>query len=207
MLEFFQQFSNLEAFIRWGGLLVLFIVIYAESGLLIGFFLPGDSLLFTAGLLAAAGFFNIYVLISVLALAAILGDQTGYLTGKHIGRRLFQRKDSRFFKQEYLRSAEQFYEKFGVKTIILARFIPIIRTFAPIVAGIGNMQYKKFVTYNLVGGIAWVILLCGSGYYLVRVIPGLKNYIEYVIFGIIIVSLIPAVMHYYKNKIKTRTKA
>jgi membrane-associated protein len=207
MMEFFTQFSNLEQFIRWGGLLVLFLIVFAESGLLIGFFLPGDSLLFTAGLLAAAGVFNIWILIGALIVAAILGDQVGYWTGHHLGKRLFQREDSRFFKKKYLAQAEKFYEKHGVKTIVLARFIPIVRTFAPIVAGIGSMKYRTFVTYNILGGVLWVVSMVGAGYYLVQLIPGIKDYLHYVIGAIILVSLIPVVIHYAKSKIKADTKA
>jgi membrane-associated protein len=207
MMQFFTQFSNLEQFIEWGGLLVLFLIVFAESGLLIGFFLPGDSLLFTAGILAAAGYFNIWILIPVLIVAAVLGDQVGYATGRHLGRRLFKKHDSKLFKHQHLMKAEKFYEVHGVKTIVLARFMPVIRTFAPIVAGIGMMKYKKFVSYNIIGGVLWVTSMCCAGYYLVKTIPGIKDYLHYVIAAIIVLSLIPVALQYAKSKIKASSKA
>lgn len=204
--QYFAQFGSLEEIITWGGLLLLFIIVFAETGLLFGFFLPGDSLLFTAGLLAAAGLFDVRVLIVVLMAAAIMGDSVGYWTGKHLGRRLFHKKDGKFFKQEYLLRAEKFYEEHGGKTIILARFIPIIRTFAPIVAGIGHMTYRKFVTYNIVGGIVWVTSMVLAGYYLVKLIPGVKDYLHYVILGIIIVSVLPVLHEWWKHRRAAKAK-
>lgn len=193
-------FSDIEGLIRWGGLLALIIIVFAETGLLVGFFLPGDSLLFTAGLLAAAGLFDIKILIIALILAAIIGDQVGYATGKHLGRKLFQKKDSKFFKRDHLMKAEAFYEKYGAKTIVLARFVPIVRTFAPIVAGVSNMEYRKFVTYNIFGGILWVVLMCGSGYWLVKLFPAVEEYLHYIIVGIIILSVLPILYEWLQHK-------
>jgi membrane-associated protein len=199
-LEFLGQFHSLQDIITWGGIVLLFLIVFAETGLLIGFFLPGDSLLFTAGLLAAAGMFDVRILIVTLIAAAIMGDSVGYWTGHHLGRRLFQKKDSRWFKREYLARAEKFYEHHGGKTIILARFIPVIRTFAPIVAGIGKMDYRRFITYNIIGGFAWVISMVGAGYYLVKLIPGVKDYLHYVILGIIVLSTMPLVVEWWKHR-------
>lgn len=191
---------SIELIIRWGGLLGLFLIVFAETGLLVGFFLPGDSLLFTAGVLAAAGLFDVKVLLLSLIVAAIVGDSVGYWTGRIMGQRLFHRKDSRFFKQEYVRKAHEFYERNGGKTIILARFIPIIRTFAPIVAGVANMKYRSFIIYNIIGGILWVTAMILGGYYLIRVIPGADKYIHLIIAIIIVVSLIPVAHEYWKGR-------
>ena len=196
MLEIFSQIPSVETIILWGGPVILFCIIFAESGLFFGFFLPGDSLLFTAGVLAAAGFLNIYALIPVLIIAAVLGDQAGYFTGKHFGRRFFKKKDSAFFKHEHLMEAEKFYEEHGQKTIVLARFVPIIRTFAPIVAGIATMRYRSFVTYNVLGGVLWVVSLVGGGYLLVQTIPGVERYLHLIILIIILVSFIPVIIEY-----------
>jgi membrane-associated protein len=205
-VELLGQLHNLQGLIEWGGLALLVAIVFAETGLLFGFFLPGDSLLFTAGLLAAAGLFDVRWLIVSLILAAIAGDTVGYMTGKHLGRRLFHKPDSKIFKQEYLQKAEKFYEVHGAKTIVLARFIPIIRTFAPIVAGIGHMEYRKFIMYNVMGGILWVFSMVASGYYLVKFVPGIKDYLHYVIGAIIILSLIPVVHEYLKAK-RSKTTA
>jgi membrane-associated protein len=194
---------SIEAIIQWGGLIGLFLIVFAETGLLIGFFLPGDSLLFTAGVLAAAGLFDVKILVLTLIVAAIIGDTVGYWTGRFMGQRLFHKKDSRFFKQEYVKKAHTFYERNGGKTIILARFIPIIRTFAPIVAGVANMKYRNFAIYNIVGGILWVSAMVLGGYYLIKVIPGADKYIHLIIGVIIIISLIPVFQEYWKAR-KTR---
>jgi membrane-associated protein len=203
--QYFAQFGSLQEIIAWGGLLLLILIVFAETGLLVGFFLPGDSLLFTAGLLAAAGLFDVRILIAALIAAAIIGDSVGYWTGKHLGRRLFHEK-SRFFKHKHLMKAESFYEEHGGKTIILARFIPIIRTFAPVVAGIGHMQYRKFITYNIVGGILWVTLMVLAGYYLVKLIPGIEAYLHYVILGIIVISVLPVLHEWWKHRRAAKTK-
>jgi membrane-associated protein len=203
--QYAAQFGSLQEFIAWGGLLLLILIVFAETGLLFGFFLPGDSLLFTAGLLAAAGLFDIRILIPALIIAAILGDSVGYWTGKHLGRRLFHEK-SKLFKHEHIMKTEKFYEEHGAKTIVFARFIPIIRTFAPIVAGIGHMQYRKFLTYNILGGVLWVTLMVSAGYWLVRLVPGIEGYLHYVILGIIVLSLIPVAIEYWKSRAGAPTR-
>ena len=179
----------------------LFGVIFAESGLLIGFFLPGDSLLFTTGFLAQKGIFglNIYVLIAGYFIAAVAGDNVGYAFGKKFGKRLFNKKDSLLFHKDNLRNAQKFYEKHGRKTIILARFVPIVRTFAPIVAGMGEMHYASFFTFNIIGGILWAIGLPLGGYFLGGLIPGSAKYLELIIIGIIFLSLTPTFYHLAKD--------
>lgn len=172
-------------------------IIFAESGLLIGFFLPGDSLLFTAGFLVHQNIltFNIHLLVFVLFVAAALGDSVGYAFGKRIGRRLFRRKDSLLFHKENLRRAEDFYEKHGAKTIVLARFVPVVRTFAPIIAGISSMRYRTFLVYNLIGALLWAVGLTYLGYFAGDVIERAGINIEYVILGIIFISVLPPLIH------------
>jgi membrane-associated protein len=197
--EFFSKLGNLEELIRWGGLTVLIIIVFAETGLLIGFFLPGDSLLITAGLIAAQGYLDIFVLNVTLILAAIIGDQVGYLFGRKTGPRLFNRENSLLFKKDHLIKAKEFYEKYGGRAIIYARFVPFARTFAPIVAGIGQMDYGKFVTYNIAGGILWVASMTLLGYYFGN-IPFIKKNFEYVIIGVILLSVMPVVIGYLKHR-------
>lgn len=177
-------------------------IIFAESGLLIGFFLPGDSLLFTAGFLVHQDIlqFNIHLLAFILFVAAALGDSVGYMFGRRVGRRLFRRKDSLLFQQENVQRAEEFYERHGGKTIILARFIPVIRTFAPIVAGIGKMRYRTFLAYNLVGALLWAVGLTYLGYFAGDWIEAAGINIEYVIIGIIVLSVMPPVIHVLRDK-------
>jgi membrane-associated protein len=188
-------------FITHLGWLAVAAVIYAESGLMVGFFLPGDSLLFTAGFLAQQGIFsiNIHVFVFILFIAAALGNSTGYMFGHRVGRRLFQRQDSRFFRQEYLVRAEEFYEKYGSKTIILAMFVPIVRTFTPIVAGISKMSYRKFVTFNLIGAALWTSSFTYLGYYAGTYIKALGLNIEITALIIIGLSLLPGVIHILKE--------
>lgn len=177
-------------------------VIFAESGLLVGFFLPGDSLLFTAGFLVQAGIisFNIYLLMAILFAAAVLGDNVGYSFGKRFGRRLFKKQDSLFFHKENLQHAEDFYQKHGPKTIVIARFVPVVRTFAPIIAGVSNMNRRTFVIYNLVGAFLWAVGLTYLGYSAGGVIEKYGINIEYVILGIIFISVLPPFMHVFKEK-------
>jgi membrane-associated protein len=186
---------NLEEIIRAVGYPGLFAIVFAESGLLIGAFLPGDSLLFTAGFLASQGIFNLWALVAIFIVAAITGDAAGYSIGRRYGRRLFQRPDSRFFKRHHLVAAEKFYEKHGGKTIVLARFTPIVRTFAPIVAGMSDMPYRRFAFFNVFGALLWGGGVTIAGYYLGKTIPNPDTYILPVTFLIIIVSLLPTVLH------------
>jgi membrane-associated protein len=193
--------KNLTAIIAQFGpftYVLLFAIIFCETGLVVTPFLPGDSLLFVAGSLAAFGSLDIFVLFVTLALAAILGDSVNYWIGSMLGRRVFHEK-SRFFKMEYLVKTEKFYEKYGGKTIILARFMPIVRTFAPFVAGIGHMNYKWFFSYNVIGGLLWVGMFLFGGYFFGN-IPIIKNNFEVSIFVIIGVSVLPGVIEYIKHK-------
>lgn len=179
--------------------IILFIIIFCETGLVVVPFLPGDSLIFTAGAFAAKGDMNMAVLLVILSIAAIAGDSVNYEIGKVIAPKLFQQEKTRFFKKEYIERTHQFYEKYGAKTIIIARFIPIIRTFAPFVAGIGNMSYRKFLHYNVIGGISWVSI-CLLGGYLFGNMPVVKHNFSLVILAIIFISLLPTVIEYLRHK-------
>ena len=182
------------------GTIGLFLIVFAESGLLIGFFLPGDSLLFTAGLFAAQGTLNLPVILVGCFVAAVAGDQVGYAFGKNVGPALFRRPDSRLFKQEYVEKAQHFFERHGVKTIVLARFVPIVRTFAPIVAGVGTMKYRTFVTYNVIGGLLWAVGVTMLGYMLGELIPDIDTFLLPIIAVIIALSLIPIAMEWRKSR-------
>lgn len=195
---------DLESLISDIGYIGVTAVVFAENGLLIGFFLPGDSLLFTAGFLASQGYFNIWTLTILLFLASVIGVGVGYWFGKFYGRRLFQREDSRFFKKANLEKAHAFYEKHGAKTIVLARFIPIVRTFAPIVAGIANMNYAVFMTYNLIGGALWAVGLTLLGYWLGGTVEGIDRYIIPVLLVIIILSVLPGIIHMLREPERRR---
>ena len=181
--------------------LVLFLIIFCETGLVFTPFLPGDSLLFAAGALAALGSLNPLILFLLLAVAAILGDTVNYWIGEFIGEKLFDSKKLKFLKREHLDKTHQFYEKHGGKTIIIARFVPIIRTFAPFVAGIGSMTYAKFLSYNFLGGILWVGLFIFGGYYFGN-LPFVKSNFSAVILAIVIISVLPGVIEYLRNRKK-----
>lgn len=181
-----------DALIRWGGYTVLVGIVFAETGLLAGFFLPGDSLLVTAGLLAAGGGpLNIWMLGVLLSAAAIAGDSVGYAIGYHLGPRIFTREHSRLFHRDHLLRTQRFYERHGAKMIVLARFIPIIRTFAPTVAGVGRMRYRTFLLFNVVGGVGWVLSMTLAGYWLGRVVPDIERHLHWVISIVIVVSFLP----------------
>lgn len=192
-----------EDLILNAGYVGLFAIIFAETGLLIGFFLPGDTLLFSAGILAAAGVFQLPLLIIVCAIAAIIGDSVGYFLGSKYGRILYS-KDSEYFKKEHLQKAEAFYEKHGPIAIVLARFVPIIRTFAPTVAGVAKMDYFKFLTYNVLGGVLWVALGVMAGFYLGGLIPNLTEYIGFILLAIVVVSLAPIAFKLVKHTIEKK---
>lgn len=197
-MELFHVQSIL-AFGQVAAYTILFGIIFAESGLLIGFFLPGDSLLFTAGFLASQGFLNIWVLVFGFFVAAIVGDSVGYTFGHKFGKKLFNREDSFFFHKNNLLKAKAFYDKHGKKTIILARFIPIIRTFAPIVAGMTDMHYQTFLVYNIVGGILWAIGVTLLGYFLGGLIPNIDKYLVPIVGAIVLLSLLPTFYHVWKD--------
>ena len=194
--------EGLRHLIVSGGYLALFIVIFSETGLLIGFFLPGDSLLVTTGLLIATHVvdMNIIELNVILIIAAILGDATGYFIGRQAGHTLYHRPNSRLFKQAHLQRTHAFYEKHGGKTIIFARFVPIVRTFAPVVAGAAEMGYKKFAAYNIIGGILWVVATTMLGYLLATTIPGIEHYLQYVIAVVIFLSLLPPIIEWRRSR-------
>ena len=187
--------------IKTVGVIGIILIVFAETGLFFGFFLPGDSLIFTAGIFASQGFFNIEVLLIGCIVASILGDSIGYWSGKKYGRKLFDRDNGFFFKKKRLYDAELFYEKHGKSTIIIARFVPIIRTFAPIVAGIGDMNYPTFISYNIIGGIFWVSIMLLLGYFLGGLIPNPDAYIIPIAFLIIILSFIPIIVKMIRFKL------
>ena len=178
----------------------IFAVIFAESGFLLGFFLPGDSLLFTVGLLASQGYFNIWILVPVSMVCAILGDNFGYWCGLKFGSKIFNREDSFFFHRKHVDRTKAFYETHGKKTIILARFIPVVRTFAPILAGVGKMNYRIFFLYNVLGGILWAGGILIAGFYLGKFFPGLDRYILLIVIIIAFTSVIPILSEYFKAK-------
>jgi len=192
MTEFFSHLTQLDELIRIVGYVGITAIVFAETGLLIGFFLPGDSLLVTAGLVAAReGALNIGTLVILLSLAAIAGDSTGYAIGYHLGPRIFAREDSRWFHKDHLIRTQRFYEKYGAKTIVLARFVPIIRTFAPTVAGVGRMRYRTFLVFNILGGVGWVLSMTLTGFFLGQSIPDIDRYLHWIIGVVVILSVIP----------------
>ena len=190
---------SLTVLVQFFGYPGLFTAVFLESGLPIGFFLPGASMLFTAGLLASQGFFNIWILIPLLTLGAILGDNAGYWLGAKLGVRLFLRPDSRFFHHAHLARAKEFYEKHGMLAIVLARFVPIVRTFTPIVAGIVRMNYRTFIMYNIVGALSWASGVTYIGYLLGEKIPGVEKYLSPILLGIIVLTCIPLGVQLWKN--------
>ncbi|MBM3286141.1 MAG: DedA family protein [Candidatus Eisenbacteria bacterium] len=196
----FPWLPTIEEIIQWGGLLIVIGIVYAETGLLVGFFLPGDSLLVTAGIFAANGTLSLPGLLILVSLAAIAGDATGYQIGKRAGGSLYSRSDSRFFKREHLMRAHAFYEKHGGKTIVIARFVPIIRTFAPTVAGAAGMGYRKFATYNIAGGIGWVFSMVLLGFFLGRSIPNLEKNLHIVVGIVVFLSILPAIIEWIRAK-------
>lgn len=197
---------DLEKIITSIGYIGVGAIVFAESGLFIGAILPGDSLLFTAGLLASKGVFNIYFLIPLLFVCAFIGDQVGYNIGKGLGPRLFNKPNSRFFKQDHLVKAQKFFDKYGAKTIVLSRFVPAVRSFAPMIAGASKMKYTTFVIYNFFGALIWVLSMTLLGYFLGEKIPNIDTYILPIIFLIIILSLLPAFYQLVKEYLKNRKK-
>jgi len=203
--QWLHLLMDVEAIIRWGGILGITVVIFVETGLFFGFFLPGDSLLVTAGIIAAAGHLDIALLIVAATLAAIAGDQVGYTIGRRAGMALYRRPDSRFFKRAHLERARRFYARHGGKTIVLARFIPIVRTFAPAVAGAAAMRYRRFVTYNVAGGILWVFSMTGTGYFLGRMIPNVNAYLHIVIAIVVLLSISPGIIEWWRQRRRMRS--
>ncbi len=202
LYDIYQQlryYLNPETIAAAGYVVILFVV-FAETGLAAGFFLPGDSLLFVAGLFAADGKLNLFALLIGVFLAAVIGDAVGYFTGAKMGPRLFKRQKSLLFRPSHLQKAQAFYEKYGGKTIIIARFVPIVRTFAPIVAGAAQMPYRQFVIFNVIGGFLWVFTMILGGFFLGRAFPALREHIEIVVIVIVALSLMPPVIEYLKSR-------
>jgi membrane-associated protein len=192
--------NGLDDLIRWGGYVVLVAIVFTETGLLVGFFLPGDSLLITAGLVAATGHLNIWWLNGLLIVAAVVGDSVGYAIGWRAGPRLFTRPKSRLFNPKHIERTRAFYARHGAKTIVIARFVPIIRTFAPVVAGVGQMEYRRFLAYNVAGGVAWVTSMTWAGYALGQAVPNIGDHIHVVVGIVIVLSLIPIAIEVVKER-------
>ena len=203
VLDFLRQLVNPESIIHYGGIYLLLFVVFAETGLFVGFFLPGDSLLFTAGLLCSTGILQLHIslLVVLIIIAAVAGNMVGYGFGKKVGPLLFKRKSGLLFRQEQLTAAHEFYIKHGKKTIILSRFLPIVRTFAPIVAGIVKLDYYKFFIFSVVGAFFWVGILVLTGYFMGRYIPGTKDYLGYIVIFLIVITSIPFVYNSIKKRI------
>ncbi len=201
-----MHIPDLVSIITTIGYAGIFFIIFAESGLFFGFFLPGDSLLFTAGFLASQGLFNIWLLVLGCIICAVLGVNVGYFFGHRFGKRLFHKKESLFFHKKNLEKTKAFYNKHGKKTIVLARFLPIIRTFAPIVAGIADMEYSTFLSYNVFGGILWAGGLTIAGYFLGKLIPDVDKYLLPIIGVIVLISVLPSAIHLLKERSKNKGK-
>ncbi|QQL49692.1 DedA family protein [Mucilaginibacter ginkgonis] len=199
--EHLHNITDAKTIISQGGFYLVLIVVFAETGLFFGFFLPGDYLLFMAGLFCATGVLDVsvYVLVSSLIIAGILGNYMGYWFGYRAGPMLFKRDDSLFFKKRYVVAAEHFYEKYGGMALILGRFFPIIRTFAPIFAGVVKVKFGKFTLYNIIGSLAWVVTLTLTGYFLGKRYPELKNYLQYIVLGLITVTTIPLLLTFFRK--------
>jgi membrane-associated protein len=202
--QLLHQLTDVETLVRVGGVTAMTAIVFAETGLMVGFFLPGDSLLVTAGVFAATGQFNILWLNLILITAAIVGDTVGYWIGRKAGPALFKRPRSRFFNPAHLRRAHDFYEKHGGKTIILARFMPIVRTFAPVVAGMGQMNYRRFVAFNVFGGAGWVLSMTLIGYYLGH-FAWVRRNIEIVILIVVFLSILPGIIAFVREKMKGKS--
>jgi len=200
--EAFRFVYDIQGLIQWGGIVMICTIVFVETGLFVGFFLPGDSLLVSAGVFAAGGHLNLALLLVLVSICAVVGDQVGYYIGYKAGPALFKREDSFLFKRRHLERAHGFYEKYGAKTIVIARFVPIVRTFAPAVAGAALMNYRRFVTYNVLGGVLWVFSMILTGYFLGSVIPNINKHIHLVIAIVIFLSILPAIIEIVKAKVK-----
>jgi membrane-associated protein len=200
LADLFHRLNNLPELVQWAGLFGLAAIIFSETGLLVGVFLPGDSLLVTAGLLAARGYLNVYALAPLLTVAAICGNSVGYFIGRASGPRIFSRENSLFFNKKHAIRAHEFYEKYGRKTIVLAQFMPIIRTFAPVVAGVGGMRFRQFITFNIMGAVLWIWSMVAIGFFLGSYIPGIDQHIEIVIAIVIFISILPGLISAYRTR-------
>jgi membrane-associated protein len=210
LFDWFRQIYNVQAIVTAGGLIALIAIVFAETGLLVGFFLPGDSLLVTAGIFCTPHnptgkpLLDLAAVCVFVSIAAIVGDTVGYWFGAKTGPKLFARENSLFFSKKHLLRTKEFYERHGGKTIIIARFMPIVRTFAPVVAGVGQMNYRRFVSYNVFGGIFWVVSMTGTGYILASVWPGVTKQIDKLIVVIIFLSLLPGMIGWLRSWLKNR---
>ncbi len=206
IFDLFYGVHGVETIMEWG-VVAICAIVFVETGLFFGFFLPGDSLLVTAGIVAGTGGLPIIPLFIFVSLSAILGDQLGYFIGYKTGKFLYSRKNSLFFRREHLERTHLFYEKYGAKTIVIARFVPIVRTFAPAIAGVANMEYKKFVVYNVLGGVLWVMLTVLGGFFIGSLIPNIEHYLHLVIAIVILLSFIPIILELSKNKLPQKAAA
>ncbi|MFO0358211.1 MAG: DedA family protein [Sphingobacteriaceae bacterium] len=205
MWEFLKQLTDPQSIIQYGGLWLLLFVIFAETGLLVGFFLPGDNLILLAGILCKSKpdllMVNYGVLVILMITAAVLGNVFGYWFGRKAGARLYERKDSLIFKKKHLTATEEYYKKFGGNaTLILARFLPVVRTFAPIIAGVIKIDFFKFMIFNAAGAFLWIVSLSGIGYFLVQIFPGITNYLGYIFIALIIITAIPVIRLVLKQR-------
>ena len=205
LVDFLHRLRDLPSLIQWAGYVGLTAIIFTETGLFFGFFLPGDSLLVTAGLIASGVLsaqgvtLDVYTLGGLLTAAAILGDNTNYWIGRSIGPRIFSKPDSLFFKKKYVEQAAAFYARHGAKTVVIARFVPIIRTFAPLVAGVAAMNYRTFLTFSVLGGITWIWSMLFTGYFLGRLVPGIEKHVEVVILAVIFISILPGILSWLRE--------
>lgn len=199
-----SNFLNVNHIVQVGGLVLLGGIVFAEVGLLLGFFLPGDTLLIAAGIYAHAGHLSIVSVIVVVALAAIIGDSTGYFIGRQLGPRLFTKPDGLIFRKDHIDKAEAFYERYGAKTLLISHFLPIIRTFQPLLAGVGNMPYRRFVIFDIIGDILWAVSIPLLGYFVGSKIPGVDKYIQLVLVGVIVLTAGPTLFHIIKLKLQRR---
>jgi membrane-associated protein len=208
-VEFVSQLLTgrypLDELVRWGGYAGITAIVFAETGLLFGVLLPGDSLLITAGLLAGLGHFNVGLLMSLAAAAAIAGDSVGYAIGTRLGPALFRREKSLLFNPAHVVRTREFYARYGAKTIVIARFVPIVRTFAPLVAGVGQMAYRRFLAYNVAGGLGWVISMVGAGVLLGQSFPGMLKRIELLVFVVVVLSVVPIVLEVLRARRRRST--
>ena len=207
LADLFDRLSNLPELVRWAGLFGLTAIVFSETGLLVGVFLPGDSLLVTAGLLSARGYLNVYHLVPALTLAAILGNSVGYFIGRTTGPRIFSRENSIFFNKKHAIRAHDFFAKHGRKTVVIAQFMPIIRTFSPVIAGVGGMSLRNFMTFNILGAFLWIWSMVGIGYFLGSYIPGIDQHIEIVVVIVVFISLLPGLIGGYRSRRAKRFSA
>jgi membrane-associated protein len=205
--DLLHQIHDVRALIQWGGLGLICAIVFVETGLFVGFFLPGDSLLVTAGIFAKMGVLDVWSLLTLVSLCAIAGDQLGYAIGFKAGQALYDRPDTWYLKQAHLKKTREFYEKYGAKTIVIARFVPIVRTFAPVVAGVGAMEYRRFVTYNVLGGLLWVWGMVLTGYTLASLIPDVEKKLPKIILIVIFLSILPGIIEFARERRKARAGA